>query len=63
MIALVINRYRKIEITTSKLKLNRRSRKLKESKSILKGPYNKKRMIESEPSAKAKLNLFIGFLN
>ena len=62
MIALVINRYRKIEITTSKLKLNRRSRKLKELKSILKGPYNKKRMIESEPSTKAKLNLFIGFL-
>ena len=39
--ALVISRYSRIEIATSKLKVIRRSIKLKELKFILKGPDQK----------------------
>ena len=61
--ALVISRYSRIEIATSKLKVIRRSIKLKELKFILKGPYIKKRITETEPSITAKLNLFKGLVS
>ena len=61
--ALVVSRYSRIEIATSKLKVIRRSIKLKELKFILKGPYIKKRITEIEPSITAKLNLFKGLVS